>query len=90
MAESVQRIIVRRALCGQHPQTASEIITWLEDTVTGWNRLPTPFVWAVSVSNDANVHGSDVLGGRERRLPMATQLWFDPRVYHLTSETSKG
>ena len=45
MAESVQRIIVRRALCGQNPQTASEIITWLEETVTGWNRHPTPFVW---------------------------------------------
>ena len=45
MAESVQRIIVRRALCGQHPQTAGEIITWLEETVTGWNRHPTPFVW---------------------------------------------
>jgi hypothetical protein len=45
MAESVQRIIVRRALCGQYPQTADEIITWLEETVTGWNRHPTPFVW---------------------------------------------
>jgi len=45
MAESLQRIIVRRALCGQHPQTVGEIITWLEETVTGWNRHPTPFVW---------------------------------------------
>jgi transposase len=45
MAESIQRIIVRRALDGQHPQTPTEIITWLEETVTGWNRHPTPFVW---------------------------------------------
>ena len=45
MAESVQRIIVRRALAGQHPQTAAEIITWLEETVAGWNAQPTPFVW---------------------------------------------
>ena len=45
MAESVQRIIVRRALGGQHPQTAQEVITWLEQTVTGWNQAPTPFVW---------------------------------------------
>jgi len=45
MAESVQRILVRRALCGQHPQTPAEIITWLQETVTGWNRHPTPFVW---------------------------------------------
>jgi len=45
MAESVQRILVRRALDGQHPQTQAELITWLEDTVVGWNAEPTPFVW---------------------------------------------
>jgi len=45
MAESVQRIICGRALCGQHPTTAAEIITWLEDTVAGWNAAPTGFVW---------------------------------------------
>jgi hypothetical protein len=45
MAESLQRIIVRRALAGQHPQTPDEIIAWLEDTVAGWNHAPTPFVW---------------------------------------------
>jgi len=46
MAESLQRIIVRRALAGQHPETPDEIIGWLEDTVVGWNQAPTPFVWA--------------------------------------------
>jgi DDE superfamily endonuclease len=45
MAESVQRIIVPRALAGQHPKTPQEIIDWLEQTVTGWNQNPTPFVW---------------------------------------------
>jgi DDE superfamily endonuclease len=45
MAESVQRIVCGRALRGQHPQTAAEIITWLEDTVVGWNAAPTPFIW---------------------------------------------
>jgi len=45
MAESVQRIIARRALVGQHPQTAQEVIDWLEQTVEGWNNHPTPFVW---------------------------------------------
>jgi DDE superfamily endonuclease len=44
-AESVQRIIVRRALAGQQPRTAAEVIVWLEDTVAGWNDRPTPFVW---------------------------------------------
>jgi len=45
MAESLQHIIVARALSGQHPQTPQEIIDWLDQTVTGWNREPTPFVW---------------------------------------------
>jgi len=45
MAESVQRIIVPRALAGQHPGSAQDIISWLEQTVAGWNEHPTPFVW---------------------------------------------
>lgn len=45
MAESVQRILGGRALAGQHPQAAQEIIQWLEETVAGWNAAPTPFVW---------------------------------------------
>jgi hypothetical protein len=45
MAESIQRIISRRALAGQYPQTPQQIITALEATVTGWNRAPTPFQW---------------------------------------------
>jgi transposase len=45
LAESVQRILIRRALAGQHPQTPAEIISWLEETVAGWNAAPTPFVW---------------------------------------------
>ena len=34
-----------RALAGQHPTSAQEIIDWLEQTVVGWNKKPTPFVW---------------------------------------------
>ena len=45
MAESVQRILARRALEGQHPATADQIIEWLETTARGWNRQPTPFEW---------------------------------------------
>jgi DDE superfamily endonuclease len=45
MAESVQRIIVPRALSGQHPKDSQQIINWLEQTVAGWNKHPTPFVW---------------------------------------------
>ncbi len=45
MAESIQRILVRRALEGQSPQTSQQIIDLLEATACGWNREPTPFVW---------------------------------------------
>ena len=45
MAESLQRIIVSRALAGQHPSSQAEAITWLEETVAGGNAAPTPFVW---------------------------------------------
>lgn len=45
MAESIQRIIIRRALEGQHPQSPQEIIDSLESVARGWNRQPTPFVW---------------------------------------------
>jgi len=45
MAESMQRILKRRALAGQHPTSPQEIITWLEAEARGWNRQPTPFVW---------------------------------------------
>jgi hypothetical protein len=45
MAESLQRMIVHRALSGQHPRTAQQVIDWLEQTVAGWNQQPPPFVW---------------------------------------------
>jgi hypothetical protein len=45
LAESLQRIVVRRALAGQHPETAAAVIEWLEAAVAGWNRTPTPFEW---------------------------------------------
>jgi hypothetical protein len=44
MAESIQRILKRRALDGQHPKTPEEIIA-VEATADGWNQEPTPFVW---------------------------------------------
>ena len=45
MTESVQRILKRHALEGQHPQTAEEISTWREATARGWNQQPPPFAW---------------------------------------------
>jgi len=45
MAESVQNIIKRRALHGQHPKNAEETIQRLEAAVASWDRHPTPFIW---------------------------------------------
>jgi hypothetical protein len=45
MAESIQRILKRRALDGQHPRTPAAIIAWLEAAARGWNTAPTPVVW---------------------------------------------
>jgi hypothetical protein len=45
MTESIQRILVRRGLAGQHPTEPSQIIAWLEAVAHAWNRAPTPFEW---------------------------------------------
>jgi hypothetical protein len=45
MAESMQRILKRRALGGQHPTATDEIIGWFEAVAEHWNAAPTPFEW---------------------------------------------
>ncbi len=45
MTESIQRILARRALSGEHPRQPEQIIEWLEAAARGWNRNPTPFEW---------------------------------------------
>lgn len=68
MAESVQRILVRRALAGQHPQTAQEVIRWLEETVEGWNRAPTPFIWKGKRHSRRRTHARR-MGGSGAAIP---------------------
>jgi transposase len=84
MAESIQRILKRRALEGQHPQTSEEIITLLEATVQGWNQQPTPFVWggkralrrARSRQRHHRLGGSGACVARPlRRFPSLVQQW---------------
>src|SRR4051812_8319489 len=45
MVESLQRILKRRALDGQHPGTPGEIIGWFEAGAPGREPGPTPVVW---------------------------------------------
>jgi hypothetical protein len=45
MAESIERVLKRRAMDGQHPHSPEEIGCWFEQTARSWNEQPTPFVW---------------------------------------------
>jgi len=45
MAESIQRILKRRALDGFYPHDVHTIIDRLEAVARGWNAHPTPFIW---------------------------------------------
>jgi transposase len=45
MAESIQRVLKRRALAGQHPDSPEQIIAWFEAVARHWNESPTPFEW---------------------------------------------
>ncbi len=45
MAESLQRILKRRALDGQYPTDTAQIIAWYEAAAGHGSGAPTPFVW---------------------------------------------
>jgi len=45
MAESIQRILKRRALDGRHPTAVAQIMAWFEAVAEHWNAAPTPFEW---------------------------------------------
>jgi len=45
MAESIQRVLKRRALAGQHPSGPEEIGAWFAAVAARWNEGPTPFEW---------------------------------------------
>ena len=45
MAESIQRVLKRRALDGQHPASPAEVVAWIEAVAGHWNAAPTPFAW---------------------------------------------
>jgi len=65
MAESIQRILVRRALSGQNPQAPEQIIAWLEAVANVWNQNPTPFEWggARAARRERNRQRRSALGG---------------------------
>jgi hypothetical protein len=87
MAESIQRILVRRALSGQHPQTPDQIIEWLEAVALRWNQEPTPFEWggARTARRERRRRRQQALGGsgayvRHSIRPKSSllSLWLSP------------
>ena len=74
MAESLQRILGARALAGQHPQSAAEVIQWLEATVAGWNTAPTTFVWDGQRCERR-------IRARQRRLGRSRATQTDPHLF---------
>ena len=45
MAESIQRVLKRRARDGQHPTDPDDIMARFGAVAKHWNAAPTPFVW---------------------------------------------
>jgi hypothetical protein len=76
MAESIQRILVRRALSGQHPQTPDQIIGWLEGVARVWNEDPTPFKWggARAVRRERSRNRRLALGGSGACVDLSSRL----------------
>ncbi len=75
MAESIQRILKRRALDGGHPQRPEEIIAWFEAVAAAWNRNSTPFEWGGKRAiRRARRHHQGGSGAYTRR-PLSRTQW---------------
>lgn len=91
LAESVQRILVRRALDGQHLETDEALIHQLEAVVRGWNHDPTPFEWGGKrwerrQRARERRYALAASGGYTRRpIPRRPSLTPFQRLLHLTS-----
>ena len=88
MAESVQRILKRRALDGQYPTDTAQIIAWYEAAARHWDAAPTPFVWGGKRSDRRRRQRErrHPLGGSgactRAPIPKETDLW--PQASRLT------
>jgi len=79
-AESLQRILKRRALDGQHPGDTAQIIAWFEAVAGHWNTAPRPFQWAGKrATRRRRQRDRHRIGGSGActRLPIARQAGFD-------------
>jgi hypothetical protein len=51
VTKPIQRILKRRTLDGQHPQSPTEIGAWFEQTARAWNQQPAPSSGTASAGN---------------------------------------
>jgi transposase len=88
MAESIQRILKRRTLDGQHPRSPAEIGAWFQQTAQAWNQRPTPFLWngkrrqrRRKRSGDGHIIGGSGAHTQQPLLPhgRGPQEWHSPR-----------
>ncbi len=88
MAESLQRILKRRALDGQYPTETAQIIAWYEAAARHWDASPTPFVWGGkrAARRRRQRERRHHLGGSGAcsRVPIPRQAALWPRAIHLT------
>ena len=94
MAESIERVLKRRALDGQHPHSPEEIGSWFEQTARAWNEQPTPFVWNGKRRQRRRQSGGDQtyrLGGsgacthrplRRNRATASSECQIPPQMTH--------
>ena len=77
MAESMQWILVKRGLAGQHPGRLDHIIPLLEGIANRYDQAPRPLSGAASVLPAANEAGSGVLLSVAPELALAIRFAAD-------------
>ena len=83
MAESIQRILKRRTLDGQHPQNPAEIGTWFQQTAQAWNRGQHPFCGTASAEKDGASNAA-------MHARLAAQVLTPISRYHRPADTHKN
>ena len=82
MAESIQRVLKRRALDGQHPSSTDQIIAWFEAVARHWYEAPTPFVWGGKRAERRRRQRQHRLGGSGAYTRTSPRLGAGPSYGH--------
>jgi hypothetical protein len=83
MAESVQRILVRRALEGHHPQSQDDLIAWLATPSQAGTPIQPPSSGTASATNVASAPDNVAWAAPRPPRPSLNYLRRDPLVGHV-------